>query len=130
MQKIRELINFKLPILKKGEENFFTENNFKLFEKIIVLTKTSLDEWGGELIFIYLPELARYKKNFVNHDLYKEKKNILNIIRKNNIKIIDIHEEFFSNQKDPLSFFPLRSYGHYNLNGYERISKIIYNYLY
>ena len=130
MQKIRKLVNFSPPILKNKKNEFLTENNFKLFEKIILGTRDSLSEWGGELIIVYLPELARYKKNFVNHDTYKKKKNILNMIRRNNIKVIDIHEEFFSNQKDPLSFFPLRSYGHYNLKGYERISRIIYNYLY
>ena len=90
----------------------------------------TLAEWNGELIFVYLPELARYKKNFVNHNTYKKKKKIINLIKKNNIKIIDLHEEFFNKQKDPLIFFPLRTFGHYNLEGYERISKMIYNNIY
>ena len=57
------------------------------------------------------------------------KNDILKILKKNNIKVIDIDELVFKNEKDKLSLFPLRKNGHYNEIGYEKVSKAILNYL-
>ena len=52
---------------------------------------------------------------------------MLSIANNLNIPLIDIHEEFFIKQPDPIWFFAHRNYGHYSPDGYNAISKIILN---
>jgi len=136
-QKTRQLIGFKElknlifrvnTNLKK--EKSFNEENFLIFEEIILKTKKEIDKWNGELVFIYLPKYSRYKEVFLNHDDYDNKKRILNLVNKNGIKTIDIHKGFFQTQKDPLKFFPLRKSGHYNKEGVKKISQFIFDNIY
>ncbi len=135
-QKTRELINFKelRNLIFKEDTNLkeedFNEENFLLFEEIILKTKKEIDKWDGELIFIYLPKYMRYKEMFVDHDNYNKKKRILNLVNKNDIKTIDIHNDFFQIKKDPLKFFPLRGNGHYNKEGVKKISHFIFDNIY
>ena len=35
--------------------------------------------------------------------------------------------EFFSKQKNPLIYFPFGLKGHYNVEGYKKVSEIIFN---
>ena len=39
------------------------------------------------------------------------------------IRLINIHKKIFKNHKDPLSFFPLKTHGHYTELGYKTITK-------
>ena len=57
---------------------------------------------------------------------YKDIKIILDDL---GIKLIDIHKLVFEKEKDPLSLFPFGLPGHYNKNGYEKISKFIYKFI-
>ena len=52
---------------------------------------------------------------------------IIELIKNLKIPLIDIHEEFFVKQADPIRFFAHRIYGHYSPDGYNAISKIILN---
>ena len=53
------------------------------------------------------------------------KRKILNIVKKLNIKFVDIHSEVFKSHKDPLSLFPFRVGSHFNAEGFYLISKAI-----
>ncbi len=136
-QKIRNLIPFKefKDFIFKSNNNQikkkeFTKENFLIFEEIISKTKKEVDKWNGELFFIYLPEYSRYKKIFIDHDNYNSKKRILDSVNKNNIRIIDIHSDFFQINNDPLKFYPLRKGGHFNKEGIEKISQFIFDNIY
>ena len=52
---------------------------------------------------------------------------ILKIIANLNIPIIDLHEEVFKLEKDPISLFPYRKNRHYNKDGFDKSSKAIVN---
>ena len=41
------------------------------------------------------------------------------------IGCIDVHEEFFLKQNDPLDFFPFRLKDHYNEKGYLAVADLI-----
>jgi len=98
-----------------------------LFEKIMVEAKKFVNNWNGRLYFVYLPDKERYANNRIKDINYLNRSQILESINNLNIPLIDIHEEFFIKQADPIGFFAQRIYGHYTSNGYEAISKIILN---
>ena len=95
--------------------------NLKIFKKIINEANNYLLNNNSQLIFVYLPELKRYK----NADYVSYKSNILNIIEKMNIQIIDMDKKVFEKIKDPTQLFPFKVYQHYNVEGYLLISKEI-----
>ena len=95
------------------------------FNNVAFLMKKISQENNSQLYFIYLPEYERYKSKLTNSDFQNYNK-VLEIIKNNNINLIDI-KILFDQEKDPLMYFPFRSYGHYNHEGYFKISNYILN---
>ena len=91
--------------------------------------KSLVEGWNGKLYFVYLPSIDRYKEEMVNHVDSLGKNDIINLVKKINIPIIDMHNNFISSGKDPLDFFPNRRQMHYNSDGYRKIAKSINKYL-
>ena len=83
-----------------------------------------LESKNIDFYFVYLPEYARYSKNKKNiiFDGKNTKNKILNIIKKLDIKYLDVDKEIFQVQTDPLKLFPFKLNGHYNEQGYKLIS--------
>jgi hypothetical protein len=96
-----------------------------LFAKILTKAKARVESWGGTLYFIYLPEYSRYKNKLTSHNQYRKKSEVIDLINRLDIPVIDIHQEVFSNNPDPLSLFPFRLPGHYNADGYNEVAKAI-----
>jgi len=96
-----------------------------LFEKILVKSRNLVNSWDGKLYFVYLPDKERYSSHRNKDKNYLKKSEVIELINNLDIPIIDIHEEFFVKQADPLEFFAERIYGHYSPDGYNKISKII-----
>ena len=100
-----------------------------LFEKILLTARDTIKSNGGELFFVYLPEFYRYNKSSINHKDFRNRQKIINMVKANNIKLIDIHEKVFLNHKDPLSLFPFRKNGHYTKEGYKIVAQKIYGFI-
>lgn len=94
-----------------------------IFIDILNRAKKVIEDKGGRLVFVYLPEYARYVYAD-NHDLFRSKKQLIDTIKSLDIAMVDIHEEFVKSG-DPLKFFPFRGPGHYNSDGYEVVAKKI-----
>lgn len=93
-----------------------------LFESILITANKRVNSWGGELIFVYLPEYARYQsKNPNQFNQTRHKEEILNIAASLGLKTIDV-DQAFKQHADPLSLFPLRIGGHYTPEGYQLVS--------
>ena len=103
------------------------DNNVKIpseFKKILELTKKKLNKQNTEFHFIYLPQDFRYKNiNYSNKNYLEIKKIVKNL----NINFIDLNENLFNKEENPLKFFPFELYGHYNVEGYSRVGEFIYN---
>ena len=93
----------------------------------MVEAKNFVNSWDGRLYFVYLPDKERYPNKKINDKNYLKRSQIIELINNLNIPLIDIHEEFFVKQADPIGFFADRVYGHYSSDGYNAISKIILN---
>ncbi len=124
LDKIRTLLNNSLP---KNQQQYFINQRLSNFEikeikQIFKLSKELAEKNNSKLYFIYLPQYFRYKINYddKNYNLVK------NIIEELKIPFIDIHKEVFEKEKNPLKLFPFEKSGHYNVEGYRKITKIIY----
>ncbi len=96
-----------------------------LFAEILTKAKARVEEWGGELYFVYLPTYTRYKTSPVSEDQFRKKAEVINLVNGLEIPVVDIHQEVFADHLDPLSLFPFRLYGHYNSAGYAQVAKAI-----
>ena len=100
-----------------------------LFEEIILKTKERIQTWNGQLYFVYMPESRRYNNQFNRYLLknkFRNKDKILNMLVKNDIKVIDVDSDIFAKNKDPLSLFN-KIKVHYNEKAYEIIASNIAN---
>lgn len=92
------------------------------FKNIIISAKELASKNNSKFYFIYLPQYERYNKGIRNNNY-----NIIkSIVKDLDLKFIDLHEEVFIKEKDPLKLFPFRMWGHYNEDGYQKIGKQIY----
>lgn len=92
-------------------------NEFNEIFKKVYNKAESLD---AKLIFVYLPEYKSFELNSSNQEIYFE---TLSNLKNKNVQIIDVREYFKNN--DPHSFFPFRKNGHYTIEGYDKIAKLI-----
>jgi len=114
--------------------NYFENNNSEInkdlpsneFIEIITLTKNIAKEINSDLYFVYLPEYSRFNNKY-NNDNYKKIKEIIN---EYDINFIDIIEEVFKKEKEPLKLFPVnlgkKVDVHYNEEGYFKVGKKVY----
>ena len=78
---------------------------------------------NSKLYFVYLPEYARYKKDYDNTNFNLVK----NIVTELDIPFIDIHKEVLEKEENPFKLFPFELSFHYNVEGYKRVSQTIYH---
>ena len=99
------------------------DNKLEL-KKILKLTKDLIEKNNSKLFFVYLPNYNRYISKHVNTNYDQIKK----IIDELQIPFIDIHNEVFNKEQNPLNLFPFGINGHYNIEGYRKTAKVIYEY--
>lgn len=96
-----------------------------LFETVLATAQRRVNHWGGELVVVYMPELARFQaKDKAAFDKLKHKSEVIAILNRLHIKTIDL-EPVFTSQADPLALFPFKIEGHYTKQGYELVAKAI-----
>lgn len=120
-KKIKNLLAQKK--INITDENEIIVRNNKIKE-ILKLAKDLTIKNNSKLYFIYLPNYYRYKnkQDNSNYSLIK------NIVTELEIPFIDVDSEVFQNEQNPLKLFPFSLNGHYNVEGYRKISKIIYKF--
>jgi len=93
-------------------------------KKVLKLTKKLVNKNNSKLYFVYLPTYARYKTDYDDTG-YNSIKNIVNQL---DIPFVDISQEVFEKEKNPLNLFPFKMNGHYNVEGYKKVSETIYKF--
>lgn len=102
-----------------------TSQELELFRDVLKLGRDRIHSWGGEMVFVYLPQFERYSGQG-QASLYRQQ--VLSIVAELGIRIIDI-APVFSQYSDPLDLFPFRNPGHYTPNGYQIVAREIDRYL-
>lgn len=121
--KLFELRN----LLKESFKNKLAPD-FSDFKNIISLANDLAVKNNSKFYFIYLPDYNRYKLKSKSKDLelMYNKNKIKKIVDELGIKFIDIDEEVFKKEQNPLILFPFEKMGHYNVQGYKKIAEKIH----
>ncbi len=93
------------------------------FIKIIKLAENLASKNNSNFHFVYLPSYERYISKIDDQE-YKFIKKTINDL---NINFIDIHNEVFKKEKNPLKLFPFELPGHYTIEGYIKVGEAIFN---
>ena len=128
IEKFLTLKNIRELFLDKYLKSYNIQKKIRPeFEQILFKSKELSNKNNSDFYFVFLPSYKRYAYGYDNEEiLYNE---IKNIVDKLNIKFIDIHYEFLTGKKNPLKYFPFQTSGHYNVEGYKEVSKIIYEFI-
>jgi hypothetical protein len=105
---------------KSEEQNAPTDGtaDLALFCAVLQNAKAAVETWGGTLYFVSLPPWERYA---IPPSAEQNREEVLETVTNLKIPIIDLHATFQSHG-DPLSLFPFRRSGHYNLAGNQVIA--------
>ena len=126
--KFTQLRNFflkeNLKSIKDTNKDINYADKISEFEKILKLTKGLAKRNNAELFFVYLPEYKRFNSDYINENYLL----IQRIVENLGIPFIDINEEIFKKEKNPLSLFPFEIENHYNIEGYRKVAEAVYNF--
>lgn len=95
-------------------------------EEILTSMKELTTKNKSNFFIVYLYGYEKYSSR-----TYKTQNSefIQSLAKKLNIPLLDMDKLVFSKEKDPLNFFPFQMRGHYNTEGYQKISEAIFKFL-
>ena len=123
---LKEIIS---SLIKKEINNETKKDKRELiryFSDILNLAKKVSIENDSKLFFVYLPEISRYKNQDYENNLYME---IKKVVEESGIPFIDIDKKVFKKEDEPLRLFPFKTFNHYTIEGYNKISKSIFKFI-
>jgi len=117
--KLRE-IRGRLGLLGHASDSAPVEElSADLFRDVVERIVDSVESWGGQLHFVYLPARDRYA-NLAEFP----REEVLAVVREAGIPIVDVHEAFEAHG-DPLGLFPFRRMGHYSEEGHRLVAETV-----
>tara|TARA_B100001540_G_C15806071_1_gene642134 strand:+ start:1371 stop:2738 length:1368 start_codon:yes stop_codon:yes gene_type:complete len=112
------IFNFNYYITEKPEKKVINE-----FFNILKLIKKLSKENNSKFYFVYIPSFNRYNSLYYNNSDYIEIKEKLKSL---NIEMIDLHDSIFKELKNKNNLFPFERYGHFTIEGNNKIAETIY----
>ena len=114
---------------QKAAENS-SEYDLRILQRIVLAARTTVEELGGRLVFVYLPEYERFSRDTPSAPWSgaRLKSRVVQMILSSRIDIIDV-ENAFRQAGEPLRLFPFGMQGHYNPAGYAIVADEIRRYL-
>lgn len=105
-----------------------------LLRRILETAKTEIEGWGGNMVFVYLPDWYTYAKQYDTYGIkidenFLLRQDVLRLAGDVGLPVIDIQGEIFDRHPDPVSLYNWRMYGHYNTEGYRLVSDRLIAYL-
>jgi hypothetical protein len=105
---------------KSGQQ----QPDFVLFERVLSQARDEVAAWGGQLHFVYLPDLWYLGKRRKDHPL---RKRVIESVKKVGLPLLDAHARFEEEQDlEALRYHPL---AHYSPKGHALVGHIIDAYL-
>lgn len=123
LSNIRKLIYWKDKVEATKSQSKFNLRNFEISMRN---SKKISERNNANFYFVYCPWINRYdsKTSYLDDDqIYYE--DVMKIIEKLEIPIIDLHKEYFSKIENPKTKFPFGIWGHYTPEAYEEISVLV-----
>jgi lysophospholipase L1-like esterase len=126
LNDVRDLI-FNIFKKKNIIKSHKINRNYKNFEKIINKIQEFSNSKNAQLIFVYIPQYARYSQNNLYYSKFiDDSEIILDILKKKNVKIINLIEKIKKKSLTVEELYPFGDYGHFNEKAYSIISNEIY----
>lgn len=127
---LREFISFFIPRKYSLTLQYYSPlKTFDLYSQILDEAIDTARIWGGEIYFVYYPHAARYFNHAVHPYYLRKYDDITEMVKKKDIKMIDLRKYVFENYEDLKSLYPLRLSGHPNEKGYDLVARYISNVL-
>ncbi len=101
-----------------------SDRDLDLLRRVIRTACDWTEGWGGQFVFVYLPEFARFSDRW---DLCADslrRPEVLAVLEAEGIATIDLLP-VFQRHDDPKTLFPFRLPGHYNATGYRLVAETI-----
>ena len=109
-----------LGSVEQDELPTLDSRNIEALRQVLSQGQAQVRGWGGELVFVYLPDWARYAGY---HPPAAEKRNdVLAVASDLGMPVVDI-DRAFEAQGDPLALFPFRRSAHYNEPGHRVVAE-------
>ena len=124
LKKLRILINNIYRNYSKNQISKSSKETYKHYNNILVNLKKLTESQNTELYFIYMPYISRFS-NYNSDQNYEDYSKIMSMVKKLDIKYIDILSKFKTEVQDPLSLYQLRKYQHLNESGYKFVAETI-----
>ncbi len=93
--------------------DFAAPPDIEYFGKVLEDASRYVEQWGGQVVFVYLPQWDRYGGSVWN-DAHREP--VLAKAREVGLTVIDPHT-LIAKMDEPLSLFPFGLHGHFNAKG-------------
>jgi hypothetical protein len=122
---LKKFIRLKLK-KKSDDAKSYYKSQLENFEIITQKIKFLSKELDSKLIFIYIPSYERTNKDSLEDLKMYNYSNIIKIISKNKIDLIDLSYELFKKSNNPKEYYPYELPRHFSAYGYETIAKILY----
>ena len=104
----------------------FNSNVFSYFKEIISEAKDLTESWGGNFLFVYIPEFARYNIKINDTGAFRNKEKVIEFLKNKNISTLDLDKKLFKNEKNyNLSY--MGPIDHLTPFGYKKIAELIVN---
>lgn len=98
--------------------------NFELFKKVLARAKADVAAWGGELTFVYLPDMW-FTGNKVKHHPLRDR--VLAAVREVGLPLLDVDEPF--NKEPDLEALRYHPDAHDSPAGYAVVGRVVNAYL-
>lgn len=111
LSRIRELVG----LVRNREATEY----IKEYEYILELARKEVEAWGGQLLFVYLPQWSSFQRLQRSRWMFENyRDDILAVVLRLELPLVDVYARFQA-EGDPSRFFPYRGPGHYNCEGYK-----------
>jgi len=117
---VRVLLKKSLKQLTSKKKQQF-EADLALFKQVLTQAEKEVASWGGQMVFVYLPDWVRFKypnsHRERSHRLTTYRTEILAIAKELGMPTVDIAEKM-SLSPEPTQYYPYGLKGHYTEEGY------------
>jgi len=97
-----------------------------LFRENLAQAQQVIRSWGGRLYFVYLPSWHRFRNG--PRVAERERSTIFTLVSEVGVPIIDVSAAFKA-EKDPLTLFAFRRFGHYDEKGHAVVADAVLPFL-
>ena len=125
--RIKEFIKiYNLRTFFLGKKEEVISAPLSDFRKVLLQAQAITMKNNSKLYFIHLPSYYRYAVSGDKAEIIDTYISIKEIVEELGIPFVDIHEEVFKKEKNPLDLVPFEELGHYTVEGYKKVSQAIY----